>query len=220
MVRIKYNTFIFDFDYTLADSTVGIAKSINYALEKLGLAPKNTDEIRKTIGMTLKETFRILTGIESDSVSSDFIHYFMEKADEVMVDNTDLFSDTVLILEQLKNEGFKTAIVTTKVSYRIVEVLEKNRSRHLIDYIVGFEDVREAKPAAEGLLKAVKALNSEKEKVLYIGDSLIDAKTAQNAGIDFAAVTTGTTAAQDFKQFPHILIADSLTNLFAGLRAR
>ena len=35
---------IFDFDYTLGDSTNGIAISINYALEELGYAASNIGE--------------------------------------------------------------------------------------------------------------------------------------------------------------------------------
>lgn len=38
---------IFDFDYTLGDSTNGIALSINYALEKLGYAISNIEDIKK-----------------------------------------------------------------------------------------------------------------------------------------------------------------------------
>ena len=37
---------IFDFDYTLGDSTNGIALSINYALEKLGYAISNIEDIK------------------------------------------------------------------------------------------------------------------------------------------------------------------------------
>ena len=48
---------IFDFDYTLGDSTNGIALSINYALEKLGYALPPIEDIKKTIGLSLTETY-------------------------------------------------------------------------------------------------------------------------------------------------------------------
>ena len=35
---MRYKGLIFDFDYTLGDSTEGIVASVNYALEKLGYA--------------------------------------------------------------------------------------------------------------------------------------------------------------------------------------
>ena len=52
---------IFDFDYTLGDSTNGIALSINYALEQLDYPSRSIDEIKKTIGLSLKETYFKLT---------------------------------------------------------------------------------------------------------------------------------------------------------------
>lgn len=43
---------IFDFDYTLGDSTKGIVLSVNYALEKLGFSLKDKEEIKNTIGLS------------------------------------------------------------------------------------------------------------------------------------------------------------------------
>ena len=53
---------VFDFDYTLGDSTNEIVLSINYALSKLGYGEKETETIRKTIELSLKDTFKVLTG--------------------------------------------------------------------------------------------------------------------------------------------------------------
>ena len=41
----------------------------------------------------------------------------------------------------------------------------------------------------------------------------ISPRAAQNAGTDFAAVTTGTTTAAEFKSFPHVKIMKSLAEL-------
>ena len=42
---------------------------------------------------------------------------------------------------------------------------------------------------------------------------LIDAETAQNAGVDFLAVTTGTTSAETFARYPHIAILPTIAAL-------
>ena len=69
---------------------------------------------------------------------------------------------------------------------------------HFFDVIVGGDDVKNPKPHPEALIKAVSSLGAAKKDVLYIGDSIIDARTAERAGIDFFAVTTGTTTREDF----------------------
>ena len=57
---MKYNGLIFDFDYTLGDSTEGIFASVNYALERLGHPQADREAVRKTIGLHLEETYRVL----------------------------------------------------------------------------------------------------------------------------------------------------------------
>lgn len=198
---------IFDFDYTLGDSTAGIALSANYALERLGFEPRGIPEIRKTIGLTLRETFAALTG-RSDEAER-FTELFREKADEVMTANTVLYPDTVAVLEALRERGFKTGIVTTKYRYRIEQILDKFGAAGLIDVIVGAEDVRAEKPAPEGLLAAISRLGAD--SVLYVGDSVVDAKTAANAGVDFAAVLTGATEKVDFDGYNKVCTAENLT---------
>lgn len=63
---------IFDFDYTLGDSTNGIALSINYALEQLGYPTRNKDDIKKTIGLSLKETYKTLTSNDNPEEAEQF----------------------------------------------------------------------------------------------------------------------------------------------------
>ena len=59
---MKYKAVIFDFDYTLGDCTEGIAASVNHGLKKMGYEAGELEDIRKTIGLSLKETFACLTG--------------------------------------------------------------------------------------------------------------------------------------------------------------
>jgi len=208
---VKYSTYIFDFDYTLADATVGIADSVNYALNMLGLDSESYENIRKTVGMKLHDTLYILTGISDEQTAETFFSYFMQKADDVMTDNTILFHDTIPTLTRLKRCGCNTAIVTTKKKYRIDEVLVKHNITNLVDYIVGYDDVENVKPSPEGLLKTMEHFNSDTKSTIFIGDNLIDAQAANNADVDFIAVITGTTSAQDFLDLPHIFIAKNLT---------
>ena len=211
---MRYFAVIFDFDYTLADATPGIAACANHALTCLGYPARDVETIRKTVGLTLEETFSALTGLSDRDSAKRFRECFTEKADLIMTDSTALLPDTVPFLERLKTCGVKTGIFTNKNHYRIDEALRKYAIAHLIDCIVGFEDVVAKKPLPEGLLKAIGRLGAEKSRVLYVGDSLTDAKAAHAAGVDFAAVTTGTTEAHEFEAYPHVAVAESLTRLW------
>ena len=210
---------VFDFDYTLGDSTNGIALSINYALEKLGHPHSDVESIRKTIGLPLKKAYVILTGNTDAQRAEQFTLYFKEKADHVMTDNTVLYEGVPQTLAKLRADHCKTAIVTTKFRYRITAILKKYNAEALFDAVVGSEDVKVEKPDPEGLLWTIEHLGLEKEDVLYVGDSLVDAKTAENAGVRFAAVLTGTTTEADFAAHPYAYIGKDVADVYAYIRS-
>lgn len=205
-----YRAIIFDFDYTLGDSTDGIVLSANYALNQLGIVEKSVDEIRKTIGLSLRDTYVSLTGKSDPKEAALFSEYFKEKADFVMVGHTKLYSGVKESLLRLRNAGVRTGIVTTKFHYRIEQILRKFDAMDMIDFIVGAEDVKIEKPDPEGLLWVMEHLKLKNEEILYVGDSLVDARTAQNAGVNFAGVLTGTTMREDFQNFPNLYIGENV----------
>ena len=205
---------IFDFDYTLGDSTNGIALSINYALENLGYVSQKLSDIRKTIGLSLRETYFTLTENDDLEEAEQFAKLFKEKADEVMVSNTELYSGVKDVLTRLRERDIKTAIVTSKFHYRIEQILTKFNANDLIDIIVGAEDVKASKPNPEGLHWTLEHLGLKKEEVLYVGDSHVDAKTAENANVGFAAVLTGTTTREEFSEYNCMYIGEDITDVY------
>ena len=60
---MRYTTYLFDFDYTLADSSRGIVMCFRHVLERNGYTDVTDEAIRRTIGKTLEESFSILTGV-------------------------------------------------------------------------------------------------------------------------------------------------------------
>lgn len=137
-----------------------------------------------------------------------------------MVANTELYAGVKEVLQQLKNKGYRIGIVTTKFHYRIEQILSKFEANELVDVIVGAEDVKIEKPNPEGLLWAIEHLGIEKENVLYVGDSLVDAKTAQNAGVGFIAVLTGTTSKEEFEEYDNIYIGENVPDIANYLISR
>ncbi len=208
-----FSVFIFDFDYTLGDSTKGITESVNFALKTMGLKTYTEKRIRETVGMDMPAAFKYLTDIDDKERSAVFYEYFKHKADKVMTKNTILYRDTIPVVSYIKSKGYRTGIVTTKFHYRIDEILCKFSIEKLFDTVIGIDDVKNAKPDPEGLLKSLSILKAAKENVLYIGDTVMDAEAALRANISFCAVTTGTTKKKDFYGFPHIDIISRLSGL-------
>ena len=167
--------------------------------------------------MTLVDAFDVLTGIPNNSQREEMRLVYVKKADEEMVRNTFFYDNTLAILQTLQNAGVKVGIVSTKFRYRIEDTFKYQGGSFPVDEIVGGEDVFNAKPSPDGLNLIIERLKVDRCDVLYIGDSYIDAETAQNAGVDFAGVTTGSTSKIDFERYPHIYIGKDLLDIFTSI---
>lgn len=211
----NYKAFIFDFDLTLADSTKGIFICYKKCLEHFGYSVPSNDEIFSTIGHTIEDSLGLLIGEKPENVE-EMRKYYVSLADEYMVKNTEFYPNVLAVLQVLKQAGKKVGIVSTKFRYRIMQSFEIEGSFPL-DEIVGGEDVRTHKPEPEGLLIMLNRLGASKNETLYVGDSYIDAETAQAAGVDFAGVLTGSTSKDDFLKYPHVMVKDSILDIITSL---
>lgn len=210
----RYTAYIFDFDYTLVDSSRGIVTCFRHVLGNHGHTGVTDTEIKRTIGRTLEESFSILTGITETGTLADYKREYVKAADVHMTANTFFFPETIEVLEALKSEGAVLGIVSTKFRYRILDLFEKTGHNGLVDFIVGGEDVKAAKPDPEGLLLAIgHASGVGKSEVLYVGDSVVDAATAQAAGTDFSGVLHGMTTREELEVYPHVAIVDDLRGI-------
>ncbi len=204
---------IFDFDYTLADSSRGVLECINYALEGLGLPKVAAEDAQGTIGLSLPNILVTLVGREQEGRAGEFARLFVEKANEVMTDQTEIFEGVPEVIRRLKAEGVTLGIVSTKFRRRIEEILGREDLREPFDVIVGGEDVSRHKPDPEGLLAAIERLGGSPSGSLYVGDSVTDAETARRAGVPFAAILNGVTPREAFKDYPAYRILDNLGDL-------
>lgn len=209
----RYTTYLFDFDYTLADSSKGIVLCFRHVLNLHGYTGITDEEIKRTIGKTLEESFSILTGVTDADTLAAYKKEYVKAADQHMTVNTFLFPETLSVLTQLKKDGARIGIISTKYRYRIMELLSQKLPAQFLDIIVGGEDVKTPKPSPEGLLFAIEHLSVQKEETLYIGDSTVDAETAQAAGVDFMGVLHGATTRSELEAYPHVEIAPDLTLL-------
>lgn len=209
----RYKAYLFDFDYTLADSSRGIVMCFQDVLRRAGYTDISDDTIKRTIGLTLEEAFAEMTGVTDPSVLARWRKEYVSIADKIMNDATKLFPEVAEVLAQLKDRGAKTGIISTKYRYRIENFLLRHFDSLPVDIIIGGEDVKTPKPSPEGVIEAIKRLGVKPENVLYCGDSNVDANTAVNAGVDFAAILHGVTPRSAFEPLPHILITNNLIDV-------
>ncbi|HMV25920.1 MAG TPA: HAD-IA family hydrolase [bacterium] len=211
---------LFDFDYTLADSSEGIITCVNFALEKVGAPPGQPDAIRRMIGHSLENTFaRFIDPSDTEKIQT-CKSLFMEHADTgAMVRNTVMLDGVRETLEFLYNELYTLGIVSTKRRSTIWETLIEKEMDDFFDIVIGYEDVTHLKPHPEGLIKAIEELAGTPETTIYIGDSPLDIKAAKSANVFVVAVTSGMHSTDELATLNPDLIIPRLSDLKAHLAA-
>lgn len=191
---------IFDFDYTLADSSDGVIACVNHALAGLGLPPESPARIRRTIGLSLAATLVELKGAALAHRADEFRRLFIACADVVMVERTMLYPWVPKVTATLTDRGIALGIVSTKYRRRIEAVLRREGLRSRFAVIVGGDDVAVPKPAPDALLLAVEMLGLRPRQLLYVGDSRADGMAARASDIPFVAVLSGVTSPQELER--------------------
>lgn len=93
--------------------------------------------MRPTIGMTLMEGYKRLTGDEDPDHADEFYHQFQlsvgelagEEGHRIMVEDSRLLPGAVETLTALKLRGVAVAIVSTKLAVTIREIFQHNHAR-------------------------------------------------------------------------------------------
>lgn len=190
---------LFDFDFTLADSSSGILACFAHAFARVGLPAADPQHVRRTIGLALPEALRRLHGVDDAALAQAFTDAFRERAEHVMVASTRWLGRALETVEACRAAGFATAICSTKRRSHLEGVLARDGVAALFDAVIGADDVPAPKPAPDALLAALARVGVVAERALYVGDHPVDAQAAQRADVSFVAVLTGPSQRADFE---------------------
>ena len=188
----KYELLIFDFDGTLVDTVEDITYYANEVLVEFGYDVRTVPEVRKAIGFGVHELLKELAPDfdQNDSRFEEAVGLFKKKYRDGPVRKTAAFQGVRSMLEgPLANT--KKAIVTNKPQDITEQILEELDLARYFEMTIGMNSGFLPKPDPASMLHVMRSLGCLPQKTIFIGDSGVDASTAQNAGIDFAWVSYG-----------------------------
>jgi phosphoglycolate phosphatase len=201
---------IFDLDGTLVDSYEAIYLSFQHAYTCLEIAPLSLDEIKNVVGRGLSQVFKEFLG---EKKGLQALSHFREKYAEVFRSHTYLLPDVPAVLRDLHGRGIRLAVATNKFGPFSREIFRHFELEHLFTLIVGDGDVSEIKPHPAMLNFAVERMGLKKEETVFVGDSVIDIQTAQNADLRVYVVPTGNTSKEDLEKGRPTLFLERLIDL-------
>ncbi len=89
-------------------------------------------------------------------------------------------------LQELKKRGFKLALITNQ-NRKEVRVTQKIIGFKDFDVVVTADDAP-PKPSPVGLRKALKKLRAKPNEVLYVGDTVVDARLSRAVGVPLVLI--------------------------------
>lgn len=187
----KIDTVIFDMDGTVLNTLEDLTDAVNHVFSQFDLPPRTIDEYRKFFGNGIGYAMRCAAPEGTpDELIDKMIPVFREYYDKHCLDKTRPYDGILELMKTLKAKGYKMAIVSNKIDSAVKEL----NDRFFSDYVsvaIGEKAKVRRKPAPDTVIAALKELRSERSEAVYIGDSEVDLKTAQNSGVPCIAVLWG-----------------------------
>jgi 2-phosphoglycolate phosphatase len=195
--KFKVEAVLFDLDGTLIDSAPIYYKIIDIVFERLGVPPVP----RKTLQEAMDDGDFDWDFVLPDPMKprkKELIAEAREIIDDIAPPMFDqqikLIPGAAEICKKIAAQGTKIGLVTsTPTDYISVKLapLRKAGVNHLLQVIITADDVVNKKPHAEPLLKGSTELEVAVEHCVYVGDTRVDIRSGNAAGMKTVGVLTG-----------------------------
>lgn len=191
---------IFDMDGTILNTIDDILDSVNYALNHFNLPTKHVEDVKLAVGNGAKHLIaRVLDQGFKHPLFTEVYQTYQDYYDAHRMVKTAPYPDILILLKQLKYDGYKLAVVSNKHDY-LVKSLNVSLFEGLFEIAVGETKDRPLKPAPDVIFDVMDMLQVSPQEVIFIGDSDVDILTAKHAGIQSVGVTWGFRGIEELKR--------------------
>ncbi|WP_059103345.1 pyrophosphatase PpaX [Shouchella shacheensis] len=177
-------TLLFDLDGTLINTNELIIASFLHTLEDYYPRTYSRETVLPFIGPPLKETFATLDPERAEEMMQMYRTHNHLHHDALVTEYEGVYD----VLQELHAQGYKMAIVTTKIKKTALMGLALMKLDRFFDVVIGLDDVSSAKPDPEPIHLALERLGARREEAIMVGDNSHDIEAGKNAGVATAAV--------------------------------
>ncbi len=183
---------LFDFDGTLSDTKPCIVATAEKALRSMGYSDEFIGDAGRLIGPPFPYAFKLVYGL-SDEDAEEATRRYREVYGALGPERNPLFEGVYEMLEELRANGRKLAIVSSKLEKFVKLALDQTNTEHLFDVVVTQTGKNNASKA--GLVgRALKFFGADPSQAVMIGDRSYDIEGAKANGVDSIGVYFGDTA--------------------------
>ena len=187
----KIRAVVWDLDGTLLNTLDDLTNSLNLALRENGFGEHSRERVRYMVGNGTRMLItRAIPEGEGNERFQSVYDGFLRAYARHSRDCTKPYEGILELLDHLRNEGIRHAVVSNKIDFAVQELCREYFGDR-ITVSVGDDPSRARKPAPDSVFAAMERLNVSGTEAVYVGDSNVDIETAANAGIPGIGVLWG-----------------------------
>ena len=209
---------VFDLDGTLLYTLEDLRDAVNHALRGAGFPERSLDEVRAFVGNGIRLLVEraVPEGTDNEATDRVFAAFKAYYSQNCTV-KTAPYAGMPELLKALKAQGALLGVVSNKADAPVKDIIA-HYFPSTFDYVVGEREGVRKKPAPDSVLETAKALGCTLGDICYVGDSDVDAMTAQNAGCRCILVSWGFRPRPLLESFSPFAIVDTPEQLLKELK--
>ena len=182
---------IFDLDGTLINTIDDLGQACNHALSTCGYPTHKIEDYPRLVGNGINKLIEraLPEELRNEETVMQVREYFVPFYDKHNCDLTRPYEGIPALLQALKAQGHTLAVASNKYQ-AATEKIVAQLFPDTFDVVLGERDGVARKPHPQ-IVYDILLDRSDKSETLYIGDSLVDAETAQAAGVKLILCTWG-----------------------------
>ena len=130
---------LFDLDGTLTDPFVGITRSVQYAMQKLGRPVPAADDLRWCIGPPLKLAFATLLDTDDEAAMDEGVRLYRERYATVGKFENELIPGMPEMLAAFVEQGYFLSVATSKLKTYAGDIIDHFDLRRYFQVVHGSE---------------------------------------------------------------------------------
>jgi 2-hydroxy-3-keto-5-methylthiopentenyl-1-phosphate phosphatase len=196
-LKKRIRGIIFDLDGTLIEAYQAIYLGLKEVFQQAGREIFPYEEINRFLKADLEST---LHQFFSPEETREKIPIMRKKYEEVYLDHTHFLDGAKETIETLHHRGVILGVASNKFGRFSRLALNHLKVSSYFKSVIGAGDVPRNKPFPDMIHTALREMGLPPEEVVFVGDTLTDIETGQEAGVDVYALPTGFHSRKELSQ--------------------
>lgn len=188
-MHLRYQHIIWDWNGTLLDDVNFCRLIINRILRENNLKQLSIQEYRDIFTFPVQRYYE-KAGLDFSKTSFEDLGLDFMKEYEDNKLNCSLYPYVNKILIDISKSGIKQSVLSAYKEDNLINILNHYKIFEYFEYVVGLDNIYAGSKVHLGL-ELINKLKVEKDKILFVGDTLHDSDVAEAMGVKCVLIANG-----------------------------